>query len=226
MSFTRKLVPLACLAAIGAASPASAAFVIYTDQAAFLAAISAPGTDTYDDLATASLPGPISRTAGAYAYTAAVGPNSPNLFPGRDGATDVFLSSNNRLDTITLSGFASGVVGAGGLFFGSDIGGSPTSAASITVNFTDADGTVSRVVLNPTTASFLGAVSDSGLTGVSFLIGDQVGVWPSLDDLTLGAASGVVPEPATWAMMILGVGMVGGSLRASRRRGVASHAAV
>jgi hypothetical protein len=29
---------------------------------------------------------------------------------------------------------------------------------------------------------------------------------------------GTVPEPATWALMILGVGLAGGALRASRRR--------
>jgi len=28
----------------------------------------------------------------------------------------------------------------------------------------------------------------------------------------------VVPEPATWAMLLLGVGMMGGGLRAARRK--------
>ncbi len=31
-------------------------------------------------------------------------------------------------------------------------------------------------------------------------------------------ATGAVPEPATWAMMILGLGLVGGALRTARRR--------
>ncbi|MBO9711552.1 MAG: PEP-CTERM sorting domain-containing protein [Sphingomonas sp.] len=44
--------------------------------------------------------------------------------------------------------------------------------------------------------------------------GKFAGGW-SLDITTLSAA---VPEPATWAMMILGFGMVGGALRSTRRR--------
>ncbi|WP_293902739.1 PEPxxWA-CTERM sorting domain-containing protein [Phenylobacterium sp.] len=36
--------------------------------------------------------------------------------------------------------------------------------------------------------------------------------------LTVNSASAAVPEPATWAMMILGLGGVGGTLRARRRR--------
>ena len=43
---------------------------------------------------------------------------------------------------------------------------------------------------------------------------DQVGVF-ALDNLTAGVAGGV-PEPATWAMMVLGFGAVGAALR---RRG-------
>ena len=37
---------------------------------------------------------------------------------------------------------------------------------------------------------------------------------------TTAAAFGLVPEPASWAMMIAGVGMVGGALRSTRRRKV------
>ena len=34
-------------------------------------------------------------------------------------------------------------------------------------------------------------------------------------------AAGAVPEPATWAMMLIGAGAVGGALRRSRRTGLA-----
>jgi PEP-CTERM motif len=37
-------------------------------------------------------------------------------------------------------------------------------------------------------------------------------------DETFFIKSGFVPEPATWAMMLLGVGMVGGGLRMARRK--------
>lgn len=45
------------------------------------------------------------------------------------------------------------------------------------------------------------------------------GVYASIRQVDFGGVTaGVVPEPATWAMMILGFGAVGFTLRASRRR--------
>ena len=47
-----------------------------------------------------------------------------------------------------------------------------------------------------------------------------------LDNIVLnGAQTGAVPEPATWAMMLLGFGMMGCSVRASRRKARLSFAA-
>jgi len=40
----------------------------------------------------------------------------------------------------------------------------------------------------------------------------------SLENLYFGEVIGV-PEPATWAMMLLGAGMIGGGLRLARRKG-------
>ncbi len=39
-------------------------------------------------------------------------------------------------------------------------------------------------------------------------------------DLTLSASVSAVPEPATWAMMIGGFGMIGGTMRSRRRQSV------
>lgn len=48
----------------------------------------------------------------------------------------------------------------------------------------------------------------------------------AFDDITLGSATagGVVPEPTTWAMMLLGFGLMGGSLRYRRRNVSATFA--
>lgn len=53
----------------------------------------------------------------------------------------------------------------------------------------------------------------------------QIPAWNGLDDVSVVmTAFGAVPEPATWIMLILGFGMVGGMLRASRdtRRPIAA----
>ena len=56
---------------------------------------------------------------------------------------------------------------------------------------------------------------------------DAIGWNPNVDVLanpayrfTTAGAFGLVPEPASWAMMIAGVGLVGGALRSARRRRV------
>ena len=42
-----------------------------------------------------------------------------------------------------------------------------------------------------------------------------------LDNVSISNVAGV-PEPSTWAMMILGFGLIGSVLRSSRRRGMAA----
>jgi hypothetical protein len=63
--------------------------------------------------------------------------------------------------------------------------------------------------------TFFGVTSDTAFT--SFTISgltNQSGASTVFDNLRFGtAATAAVPEPATWAMMIMGFGMVGASLR-------------
>jgi choice-of-anchor C domain-containing protein len=59
-------------------------------------------------------------------------------------------------------------------------------------------------------------VASGTSTDLSFLADASAGCCfgPALDNVSIAA----VPEPATWAMMIGGFGLVGGALRAARRR--------
>jgi hypothetical protein len=66
---------------------------------------------------------------------------------------------------------------------------------------------------------FFGVVSDTPFTTVElrttgFRGTDGFGV----DNVTFSATAAAVPEPATWAMMIGGFGIVGGAMRSARRR--------
>ena len=71
-----------------------------------------------------------------------------------------------------------------------------------------------RVVL----LSLLGAFIATGAGSLQMAFGttsaDNIG--PLLDNVRLDVSA--VPEPATWAMMLLGLGFVGGAMRSRRRK--------
>jgi hypothetical protein len=219
MKLNSLLAPLVA-AALLSVTAAHATITIYTTQASYLAAISAPGVDTYEDLTpNAGTAGPLNRTAGAYSYTATVGPSSSTFFPA-GLSPDVYLSSNNRTDTITFGGFSVGVRGVGGNFFGTNDAGLFSTVSAITVTATDGSGTVTQTLTDPAATSFLGFVSTAALTSVTTFVGvagtGTVGVWPTVNNLTLGAIA-AVPETQTLAMMLGGLAMLGMTMRRSKR---------
>ncbi len=195
---------------------ASAQFTVYTTLASYLAAIAAPGTDTYNDISlTASTPGPLNRTAGAYSYRATAG--GDGLFFGAGTNADRWLSTNQATSAITLNNFSSNVRGVGGFIFGSDIAGAFVATGSLTIAATNATGTTTYTVLNPTTTTFFGLVSMSAFTTFTITAVQPTGafLWSTVNDLTLGAApmNNVVPEPATYALMATGLLFLGGIAR-------------
>ena len=184
-----------------------------------MAQLSNAGVDTFDDLARTLVSDPLSRTAGTYSYSVSAGPLS-DLFPGGSGS-DVWLASDNRFDTIQFSNFTSGVRGVGGLFFGTNESGLFTTApSSLTVTATDASGSFSQVLVNPTTTTFLGFVSTSALTSLTVWVGSQgigtAGVWPTVNNLTIGTVA-AVPEPQTAALMLAGLAFMGAVARRRRQ---------
>jgi hypothetical protein len=210
-------------AVFGVCGSAHAAFAVFTSQSSFLAQLSNPGVDTFDDLSKSLLPDTLSRTAGSYTYSASVGPLS-DFFPGGAGA-DVWLASDNRFDTIQFSNFASAVRGVGGFFFGTDQNGALTATpVSIALRATDAAGSTSQLLVNPTNTSFLGFVSDRAITSLEVFVSAATAsgpnVWPTVNNLTLGVASvSAVPEPETSALMLMGLAFLGTAFRrrATRR---------
>ena len=82
------------------------------------------------------------------------------------------------------------------------------------------------------TRQFLFSVTGSGIFALNQF--DSVGT--SVGDLTfnqssdvlfsgrIGAVQAGVPEPGTWAMMLLGFGVVGGAMRYRRRKTTISYA--
>lgn len=207
------------LALLMTAGGAQAAISVYTSQASYLAAISAPGVDTYENFSiTGSTPSPVVRTAGSYGYTANATP--AGTFFGAGSNADRWLSTNTATDSVIFNAFTGGVRGLGGFFFGSDINGQ-FRAGSIIVTATDASGTVSQTITGATTSSFLGFVSTGPLLSASVSAVQPTGafLWPTINNLTLGSAAvAPVPEPGTWAMLILGFGLLGSFMRSAKRQ--------
>ena len=206
--------------------PAHAAITVYTTLAGFNAATIGRGVDTFNNLSVIRYPSPLKRTAGSLAYSATVlrdvdSTDSQDFYGA--GENDRWLSTNVAGDIVSFGGWSSSVSAIGGLFFGTNKNGSFTAhPGGVTVTATDAGGTVTRVVLNPTTSSFLGFVSTGGLSQLTVRTNlTATSVWPTINNLTLARAAAVtaVPEPASWAMMILGLGAVGVAMR---RRGKVS----
>lgn len=211
--------PLAAAALLIAAGASQATITVFTSQSAFLAAVSAPGVDTFDDLPLASVSSPLVRSAGSYGYTgtATTSLGTTSLFFGGGTSADVWLSTRTATDTITFSAFTGGVRAAGGNFFASDSAGFFTSG-NLTLTATDASGTITQTLTNATVTGFLGFVSNGPLTSITIAAAQPVmgSVWPTVNNLTLATA---VPEAQTYAMMLagLGLGLMGFSARRRRR---------
>jgi hypothetical protein len=194
---------LAALFCLGA--NAQAEITVYTSQAAFLQAVSAPGYDSFDDLTLSPYDPTLPRTAGSYGYEAF---SADGLWGAGGMGGDYWLSNNNGLQPIVFQNFSGGVSAFGGNFFTSDVAGQFITGNLI---LSAADGsTLDYTLNNSTTGSYLGFVSDAALTSVS--VGTDGGLyWPTANNVVLA-----VPEPATYGMLLAGVGLLGAAAR--RRR--------
>ena len=197
------------LAALWTVAGASqAALVTYSTQVDFLAAVTSPGVDSFDDLSTAaSTSSPLLRSAGSYAYTATA---STQGFFSAGTASDVWLSTDQFSDSITFDDFDASVNAIGGLFFGSDLAGQLSLGQSILLEATDGDGSLSLTLDNTDEQTFFGFVSSGPLLSLRLsAVQSDLNVWPTINNLTLAAAGNgpTVPEPASLALAALGLAL-------------------
>lgn len=206
---------LALVATLSSPSTAHAQFVTYSSQAAFVAAITNPGVDTFAGFSTtSSTASPIVRAAGPYGYTATV--TDGGDFFGAGSAGNPWLSTNTATDLITFGSFTGGVGAVGGNFFGSNFAGAFESG-DILVTYVDATGAQSTTLRAPTVGSFFGVVSLSRAINSFTVSAVQPGdnfLWPTVDNLTLGQTT--VPEPGTYALLATGLLALGIATRRTR----------
>lgn len=192
--------------------PARADITIFTNEASFLSAVSATGTDRFDDLPASELEAQLSRTAGAYGYRINVGPGDGGFFPVMNDG-DVYLAPTLAADVLRFNTFSPGVFGFGGSFFATDAYGSYVPGRTIELTAMDGSSIASYTLDGSSPTSFLGFLSTAPLSEVSLrTIGEQGNVyWATANNVVLA-----VPEPSSYAMFLVGAGIAACAVR--RRR--------
>lgn len=208
-----------------AGRPLAAQPTVYTDRAAFLAALGAAGlaevgVDDFDDLTPGELSSPLARTAGSFGYTASA--STTGLYVAGAGS-DRWLSTNTATDVLTLGGFATPVRAIGTFLFGTDLAGAFRAGTTLTIRATALDGASTRTVVAGSTATFLGFLATTSLQSLTVEAvqpADDL-AWPTLDGVTLAGAgpTSVVPEPGSLALLGAGLLALGVRGAARARRG-------
>lgn len=205
------------------AAHAQSTFTSFSD---FGSGVAVFGTDSYDDLAGFSAPGPMTRTAGAAAYSvqASGAPFDVLLSlenPSQTG--DLWLSTEEATAPLAFGGFGSDVFAIGGRFFATDLGGTLTGT-SLRIAAFDVMGNGVETTISPTTADgFFGVRFDFALASFTITADNDAfagtAYFPTVNSLVLGGVR-TVPEPNTSWLLAIGVG---GLLVLMRRRGGAGY---
>ncbi len=208
---------LSLAALLFAAQAAHADITLFTDEAAYLAAVGDTGIDKYDNFTTGAPEGPLQRQAGNYGYTVeTAGLNSsPYLYvsPTEDG----WLSTQRPTDSLVFSHFSSQVRGVGGLFFNTDFFGDYADGATLTLTAKEQQGSTVTFTFTPSSsATFVGFVATGALSDVTLHTPGDTFLYPTVNNLHLSVAA--VPEPETYAMLLAGLALVGGVARRRKVR--------
>lgn len=203
----------AITAMLACAGVAQAGLVTFSSFAAFEAATTARGTDTFTGISTGIFTSsPVNRSAGAYSYRA----TAAGGFFASGTAANPELSPNTANDAMIFSLFSPGISAIGGNFFTSNISGQPVTG-NVNLTAVDTEGSIMNLLVNTSPSTFFGFVSTTSLVSLTVSAGQSTTgpTWASVDNLTLGLreTTSTVPEPATLALAVFALIAAGASAR-------------
>jgi len=176
---------------------------VYTSSATFLPQVAAGSySNSFTGLANPAGSGAVPFSGGAFAYSASA-PSGIYLEGG-------FLGANQISEALTITFTGTNVRAVGANFFMTDFS---DAFQSVSVTITLNDGTIHTFTPTSLTDSYRGFASTTPITSL-IISAPGPSLYAGLDNLTVGA---VVPEPASWLLMGLGLT---GLLVAARRRSI------
>jgi hypothetical protein len=204
LSFGHAFKPLAAAALVALAFPAVAATTVYTTSASFLANVAA---GAYLETFNSSQPNAavFSYSGSGFAYNAT---SSGLEMYGPAG----FIGTSSPETSLTLTFTAGNPTAVGGNFYNTDFS---DAFVSSPVTLTLSDGTTRTYTPATIGGTYTGFISTVPIVSLTFAA-PGVGLYASLDNLTVGLSAMPIPEASTYAMLMAGLGIVG--FMARRRR--------
>jgi hypothetical protein len=194
-----------CFAAAGA--PAEAAIVVCAQGASCVSGTTNVNLGAYTNATTVT--GNVGIGGPLVSFTSTQGNLSTN-----SGAATVFAADGSLLTNLTftiLTGFTAAE-------FNLENG----SPSSFLVNLSNSAGeTFSQTLTQLNGSNIFNIVAPAGTTYTSATFTSTGGGFADLKQLRVTLAAGAVPEPGTWAMILLGFLGIGTAMRRRRRSGVA-----
>lgn len=211
----KKLILSAALI-LGGTGAAEAAQTIYNGRAAFDAATTASVVDTFGTAAGSAYVGATPYVRSGYTVTA----SDAWLFNNNPSVTSYYYDwGTGNVMTFKQSGTVTLTFDTPITAFGVDLGTffqsfpQPTQYAySVAVG--TPEGTINVNTAATQSLTFFGVTSTSGISSITLTGGS--GNFTVFDNVTLATGPAAVPEPAAWALMITGLGLVGAGVRSRR----------